>query len=213
MSAMLTLYDYELSGNCYKIRLMLGFLGIDYETRHVDFYPGLEHRSDDFLAINPLGQLPVIDHDGYILRDAQAILTYLAAEFDAGGAWGFGSNTRRDGDIAQWLAFASELTGSIGAARLHDAFFFELDADAARATGRKLLRIMDQHLWFQEQAGSSWLARGSDPSIADVACFPYTILMEDAGLERREYPAIRRWHDRFKRISGFTVMSGVFPAR
>ena len=210
---MITLHDYELSGNCYKIRLMLGFLGVGYTTRHVDFYPGLEHRSEAFRAINPLAQLPVLDHDGFVIRDAQAILTYLASTFDKGGSWGFGTSPRRDGGIAQWLAFAGELTGSIGAARLHDAFFFELDADAARLRGRELLRILDAHLWFQEREAHGWLASGESPSIADIACFPYVMLSEDADLPREEYPSVRRWLDRFKRIDGFRVMSGIFPTR
>ena len=75
---MMTLYDYELSGNCYKLRLFMSFLHIPYKTVPIDFYPGREHKSEWFLKINPLGQLPVIDDDGYVLRDAQAILVYLA---------------------------------------------------------------------------------------------------------------------------------------
>jgi glutathione S-transferase len=210
---MLTLYDYELSGNCYKIRLLLGFLGIEHQTRHVDFHPGHEHKSDWFLELNPLGQLPVIDDDGLILRDANAILTYLAARYDPTGQWGYGTEPTRNGQIAQWLGFAADLSASIGAARLHDAFGFTLDAETARAAGKRLLRILDEHLWFEEQASQPWLVPGEHPTIADVACFPYTALSEDADLPRDDYPAIRRWHDRFKRIGGFRVMSGVFPAR
>ncbi|HRY22988.1 MAG: glutathione S-transferase family protein [Geminicoccaceae bacterium] len=210
---MLTLYDYELSGSCYKVRLMLGFLGLPHETRHVDFHPGREHKSDAFLAINPLGQLPVLDDDGYVLRDANAILTYLASAHDPGGRWGFGGDAARNGRIAEWLGFASDLTGTIGAARLHDAFFHDIDADAARAGGKRLLRILDEHLWFQERQGAAWLAPGDHPSIADIACFPYTALAQDADLDLADCPAIRRWHDRFKRVPGFTVMPGVFPAR
>ena len=56
---MIELYDYELSGNCYKIRLMLSFLKLDYLSKKVEFYPGKEHKSEKFLEINPLGQLPV----------------------------------------------------------------------------------------------------------------------------------------------------------
>ena len=133
---MLTLYDYELSGNCYKIRLMLGFLGIQYQTRHVDFHPGHEHKADWFLELNPLGQLPVLDDDGLILRDANAILTYLASRYDPTGQWGYGTDPARNGLIAQWLGFAADLTGSIGSARLHDAFGFPLDAEAARTNGK-----------------------------------------------------------------------------
>lgn len=210
---MLTLYDYELSGNCYKIRLMLGFLGLEHQTRHVDFHPGHEHKADWFLAINPLGQLPVIDDDGYVLRDANAILTYLAAAHDASGLWGYGQVPERNGRIAEWLGFAADISNAIGAARLHDAFGFPLDADSARAAGKRLLRVLDEHLWFQERQQLDWLAPGDHPSIADVACFPYTALSEDADLPRDDYPAIRRWHDRFKRIEGFRPMSGVFPAR
>ena len=75
---MIKLYDYELSGNCYKLRLFLNILNVEYERIPVDFYPGREHKSDWFLQINPLGQLPALDHDGLVLRDAQAILIYLA---------------------------------------------------------------------------------------------------------------------------------------
>jgi glutathione S-transferase len=210
---MLTLYDYELSGNCYKIRLMLGFLGLEHQTRHVDFHPGHEHKSDWFLELNPMGQLPVIEDDGLVLRDANAILTYLASRYDPSGQWGYGSDPPRNGQIAQWLGFAADLTASIGAARLHDAFGFALDVEAARAAGKRLLRILDEHLWFAEAEGQPWLVPGLHPTIADIACFPYTALSEDADLPRDDFPGLRRWHDRFKRLPGFRVMSGVFPAR
>ncbi len=208
---MITLYDYELSGNCYKIRLLLGFLGIAYETRKVDFYPGREHKSPEFLAINPLGQLPVIDDDGFVMRDAQAILTYLAAKYDPARNW-WPEDPARLGQVAQWLAFADGITGTASAARLAEALFYDLDADAARAGAHRLFRILDEHLWFAEQAGDEWIVPGDHPTIADIACFPYVILSEEGGVARQDYPAIRRWCDRFKRIPGFTVMSGVFPA-
>lgn len=57
---MLKLYDFELSGNCFKVRLMMSILGLIYETEVVEFYPGREHKTPEFLKINPLGQLPVL---------------------------------------------------------------------------------------------------------------------------------------------------------
>ena len=209
---MLTLYDYELSGNCYKIRLMLAFLGVGHETRRIDFYPGREHRSPEFLRINPLGQLPVIDDDGLVLRDAQAILAYLAARYDPTDRWWPAADPRRLGLAAQWLAFADSISATAGAARLAESFFYEVDAAAARAGAHRLFRILDEHLWFSEREGGDWLVPGAHPTIADVACFPYVILSEEGDVSRQDYPAIRRWTDRFKRIPGFVVMSGVFPA-
>ena len=84
---MIKLYDYVLSVNCYKQRLMMSILDVAYETVPVDFFPGWEHKGEEFKKINPLGHIPVIDDDGYILWDAHAILVYLAAKYDPSGRW------------------------------------------------------------------------------------------------------------------------------
>lgn len=205
------LYDYELSGNCYKIRLFLNMLNKPYETQTVDFYPGCEHKTPTFLDLNPLGQLPVIEDDGKVFRDAQAILSYLAVKYDQTGEWYPVKDSDRLGEVAQWMAFADSITATSSAARLHDGLFYELDVDAARFGAHRLFRILDEHLWFAEQAGQDWICSGAHPTVADIACFPYVILSEEGGVSRQDYPAIRRWCDRVKRIKGFVGMSGVFP--
>ncbi|WP_375462920.1 glutathione S-transferase family protein [uncultured Methylobacterium sp.] len=209
---MLTLHDYELSGNCYKLRLFLALLGLAYRTVPVDFYPGAEHRSARFLALNPLGQLPVIEDDGLVLRDAQAILVYLAARYDPSGRWYPRDDAALLGRVGAWLAFAEALNGTAAAARLHEGFFLDVDAPRARAGAHRLFRVLDQHLWFGEAEGRDWLCPGAHPTIADIACFPAVVLSEEGGVPRQDYPAIRRWTDRVKRLPGFVVMSGVFPA-
>jgi len=158
---MIKLYDYELSGNCYKLRLMMSFLGVEYEAEAVDFYPGNQHKSEEFRQINPLGQLPVIDDDGLILRDAQAILVYLASEYDASGKWYPRDNPAMLGQIAQWLAFADGITATASAARLHDAMFYtHIDVDAAPTGAHKLFRILDEHLFSPKRPGRT----GSAPA-------------------------------------------------
>ena len=210
---MIVLYDYELSGNCYKIRLMLSVLNIEYKSNNIEFYPSEEHKSDDFLKINPLGQLPVISDNGFVLRDAQAILIYLSTKYDKNGSWYPTNDPKKVGMISQWLAFADSITGSASAARLHDTFFYtNFDIEKCRATAHSLFRILDEHLYFQEQLGNSWVCEGKTPTIADIACFPYVVLSEEGGVSRISYPAIRRWIDRFKRIEGFIIMPGMFPA-
>jgi glutathione S-transferase len=209
---MIKLYDYELSGNCYKVRLLLSILGIPFERIELDFHPGREHRRPAFLAINPLGQLPVIDDDGLVLRDAQAILVYVAAQYDTTERW----LPRRDaamlGQTAMWLGFAENLTVTAGAARLNDTLFHDCDIEKCRAGAHSLLRVLDEHLWFGEQAGQDWLCSPDHPTIADLACFPYVMLSEEGGISRLPYPAIRRWTDRVKRIPGFTLMPGILPS-
>ena len=209
---MITLHDYELSGNCYKVRLLLSMLGVPYQSRLVDFYPGREHKSEAFLKLNPLGQLPVIDDNGYGLRDAQAILVYLASRYDGTRLWYPRDDWEQLGRITMWLSFADQITATASAARLHDGLFYEFDIAACRAGAHRLLRILDEHLWFGEQQSSDWLCPGAHPTIADIACFPYVMLSEEGGISRQDYPAIRRWLDRVRRIPGFEVMPGVFAA-
>ncbi len=240
---MITLYDYELSGNCYKIRLLLSMLEIEYSKHTVEFYPAADHKSEWFKAINPLGTLPVLvdrSHepqnagqrrplqqktekphneqtadlnpiDGLTLKDSAAILVYLATRYDKTASWYPSSDPAKIAQITEWLAFADGITASASQARLAEGFFYNVDADACRARAHQLFRILDEHLWFAEHRKQRWLVAGDLPTIADLACFPYIILSEEGSISRQDYPAIRRWTDRIKRIPGFIVMPGVFP--
>lgn len=205
---MIRLYDYALSGNCYKVRQLLAWLGVEHELHPIDFYPRFEHRSEAFLQLNPLGQLPVIEADGKVLRDAQAILVHLAVTHDPKDRW---YPRAQAGEIQQWLAFADQITGTISAARLHDAMFFDLDVEAARKGAVRVLRVLDDHLWFAEAAGQNWLCPGDHPTLADLACFPYVALAEEGGIDMAPYAAIRRWIERFMRLDGFQPMAGMLP--
>ena len=202
------LYDYVLSGNCYKVRLLAAFLGLDYEAEAIDFYPGKQHRSDVFREINPLGQLPVLDDDGVILRDAQAILLYLANKYDRERAWWPAENAVRVGEVAQWLSFADQITATASAARLHDMLGYDLDVEAARAGAGNLFRVLEDHLTNREFDGSHWIV-GDRPTIADIACFPYIALCGDGGISLQPFPAIQRWIRRLTGLPGFVGMPGI----
>ncbi len=209
---MIKLYDYELSVNCYKQRLMMSILDVQYELVTIDFFPGWEHKGAAFAEINPLGHIPVIDDDGYLLRDAHAILTYLASAYDPSGQWYPTHDPRLIGEVTSWLQFAEGTTNTASAARLHDTLGYEFDIDAVRAGAHRLFRVLDDHLWFHEQQDRDWVASASHPTIADIALFPDVMLSDQGGISLLDYPALRRWTDRVRRIPGFTVMSGIYPA-
>jgi len=203
------LYDYELSGNCYKVRLLLHLLGVSYEKRPIDFFPGREHKSGWFLgSVNPLGQIPVLEDDGYVLRDAQAILVYLASRYGAGTQW-YPDEPRVRGNITMWLLTADDLTRTASAARLHDMLGYELDVDRCRAGAHALLRLIDDHLADAEIVGQEWLAT-MHPTIADTACFPYIALAPQGGIPLDDYPAVRRWIGRVRHLPRFIGMPGIF---
>ncbi len=209
---MITLYDYELSVNCYKQRLLMAILGVPYRRVAVDFFPGREHKGEAFAEINPLGHIPVIDDDGYVLRDAHAILVYLATAYDPSGAWYPTGDPRLLGEVASWMLFAEGTTNTASAARLHDTLGYDFDIDAVRAGAHRLFRFLDDHLWFHEREGRDWVASAAHPTIADIALFPDVMLSDQGGISLIDYPALRRWTDRVKRIPGFVVMSGIYPS-
>jgi len=202
------LYDYILSGNCYKVRLLLRFLGIDCDLEPVDFFPGREHKSPAFLRINPLGQLPVLEDGDVTLRDAQAIIVYLARKCDGAGTWFPVEDPKALGRVVQWLAFADDITATASAARLHDVLGYQLDIDAARAGAHARFRVLEDHLAHQEFRGETWIT-GPEPTVADIACFPYTALAGDGGIDTFIYPAIQRWLRRFAALPGFQTMPGI----
>ena len=207
------LHDYPLSGNCFKVRQMLAWLGLPHETVPVDFFPGREPKSAPFLAnVNPLGRLPVIDDDGFVLRDAQAILVYLASRYDPSQRW-YPADPKLRGQVAMWLATAEEITRTASAARLHDALGYEhLDIEACRNGARAVFRVLDDHLAEQASADLRWLASAAEPTIADLACFPYVALAGEGGISLDEFPALRNWVWNFRHVRGFIGMSGIFPA-
>jgi len=206
----ITLYDYELSGNCYKVRLLLAMLGVPYTKHPIDFYPGREHKSPWFLSLNPLGQLPVLKDEDYVLRDAQAILVYLASRYDPAEVWYPRANAPLLGSITAWLSFSDAITSTASAARLHDGMFYDFDIEQCRAGAHRLFRILDEQLWISERSASGWICDGMSPTIADLAVFPYVQLSEEGGIPRRDYPAIRRWCDRVRSLPGFVTMPGIF---
>ena len=204
---MIQLYDYILSGSCYKVRLFLSMIGKEYETIPVDYYPGGEHKTPEFLEINPLGQIPVLRDGDLTLRDAQAILVYLAAKYDAGRTW-YPEDAKTQGQIAMWLSFAGGEIMNSSAARLHDMLFYDFDIDKVRKAARSAFRVLDDHLTDREIDSAGWIV-GNAPTIADIACFPYVALSGDGGITLDDYNAVRRWIGRIKKIPGFTLMPGI----
>jgi len=73
---MLTLYDMPLSLNCYKVRLLLALLAVEYQRKSIDLLKG-EHKSAEFLALNPFGQVPVLRAGDLVMRDSHAMLIWL----------------------------------------------------------------------------------------------------------------------------------------
>jgi glutathione S-transferase len=197
----ITLYDLDLSGNCYKVRLFLALIGRPHERVAVDFMAG-EHKSPAMLERNPFGELPVLVDGDLVLRDSQAILMYLARRY--GGEEWFPTEPAAMARVAEWLMVAeNEVARGPNDARLHDKFGYKLDAASARERAARILGLMDAHL-----AKHPWLALDR-PTIADIACFPYVALGHEGGVAAESYPAVRAWMDRVRWLPRFVAMPGL----
>lgn len=208
-----TLYNWVLSGSCYKVRLLASLLGVDYETVAVDFHPGLEHKSETMLALNPAGTLPVLVADDMVLTETQAMLAWIAATFDPSGRWWPVNDPRAAAEVLEWLAFSDGLTATTGEARLNAILDRPVDLPAVLTGAERLFRRLELHLverGFEGDAleGKTWLV-GDHPTIADIACFPYVALSPDAGIEHDAFPAIRDWLYAVRGLPGFKTMPGI----
>ncbi|HJU70788.1 MAG TPA: glutathione S-transferase [Paucimonas sp.] len=195
------LYDLELSGNCYKVRLFAALAKIPVDIVAVDFLGG-EHKRSPLIDLNPWGEIPVLQDGEVVLRDSHAILVYLATQY-AGDTW-LPRDAAGMAEVMQWLSTAAnEVQNGPGAARLVDKFGYAIDkADTVKRSDR-ILPLIDAHL-----ARHRWLAL-ERPTIADCAVMPYVALAPEGAVSLQPYPHIRQWIGRIKELPGFLSMPGI----
>ena len=127
------LYDFELSPECYQVRLLASLLHVGLEIVPVDAFPGREHRRAPFLALNPLGEVPVLVEDELVLRDSVAILVHLARRHDPAGTWFPVGPAAPMAELQAWLGFSRRLALSVTVARDIIATGFDADLEACQA--------------------------------------------------------------------------------
>ena len=201
---MIQLYGHELSGNVYKIRLLLSLLDIEYEFVRVDLLKG-EHKSPEYLKLNPFAQVPLLTDGENILPDAQAILVYLARKY--GDEQWLPTESEALSSIVRWLSTtAGEIREGVEFARRFHLFGVNtINIDVAQQKSAFILEQINNHL-----ADREWLELGH-PTIADIAAFPYIALAPDGKVSLDEYPHILAWIKRIKELPGFVGMAGIDP--
>ncbi|SDK56591.1 glutathione S-transferase [Methylophilus rhizosphaerae] len=195
------LYDLELSGNCYKVRLFCALAGIPVTLHPVDFMGG-EHKTAPFLAMNPLGELPILQDGDVLLRDSQAILVYLATQY-GGEAW-CPKDPAHLAEVIAWLSTAANnIQHGPADARLIELFGYPLDKASTVAQSDFILPVFEAQL-----SRHDWLVLNR-PTIADIANFPYIALAHQGGISLAAYPAIRQWMTRIQALPNFIGMPAI----
>jgi glutathione S-transferase len=186
------LYNSPVSGNCYKVRLLLAHLGIDYDRRDLDVVDR-SNRRDVLGDLNPDLRVPtVVLDDGRPIAESGAILWYF-------GEWTrFVPEDRYErAKVLQWMFFEQYthepaiavvrfLVAYSGQAERHTAAI-----ESKTKAGYRALDAMERHLG---RAGP-YIVNGA-LTLADIALYAYTHLAHEGGFDLEPYPSIRAWLDR-----------------
>lgn len=189
------LYHHPLSGHAHRARLFISLLGLPHELIEVDLKAGA-HKKPDFLALNRFGQVPVLDDNGTVVSDSNAILVYLASKTarrdwlpqDAAGA----------AEVQRWLSVAAgEIAYGPAAARLVTVFGARFNPEEVIGRAHAILGKLEDHL-----DGRDWLAAGH-PTIADVALYSYVARAPEGNVDLSGYPRVNAFLRRIEALPGF----------
>ncbi len=193
----LTLYGDTMSGNCMKPRWVADALDLDYDWVHVDVLGG-ETQAEDFLALNPVGLVPLaVWPDGRRLPESNAIMLYLAEAVQSDL---IPTDPFQRAQMMSWLfweQYSHEPYIAVRISRLHYRGIpeDELDPDLL-ARGRRALGVMEMQLTYTD-----WLV-GDAMTLADVALVAYTRKAHLGGFDLSEFPAVARWVRRTESMLG-----------
>lgn len=195
------LYDFPLSGHAHRARLFLSLLGVDYDIVDVDLAQRA-HKSSEFLALNALGQVPVLEDDGVVIADSNAILVYLAKKY--GRTDWLPEGAHAAAEVQRWLSVAAgQIAHGPAQARLITVFGAPYRADEAIPRAHAILEVLDTEFGKRD-----WIAGGMAPSIADVALYSYVARAPEGNVELDGYANIIAWLGRIESLPGFVE----FPA-
>jgi glutathione S-transferase len=191
------LYDNPVSGNCYKVRLILSLLGIGFERRELSVVDH-SNRAEVLGGLSPSLNVPTaVLEDGRPLAESNAILWYFAD-----GSRYLPDDPYQRAQALQWMFFEQyKHEPAIAVVRFWVAFSEDpppaADIEARRAAGRAALEAMDRHL------GDHDYFVGERFTIADISLYAYTHVAPEGGFDLEPYPAVRAWLERVAAQPGF----------
>lgn len=201
----ITLHCFGESGNAYKAALALTLAGIDWTPSHVDFFNGAA-RSPEFRALNPMGEVPVLEAGGLVLTQSGVIQDWVMDE--TGKLCGDGSKpTRRE--ILRWTIFDNQkVSGLIGPLRFMRTLAKTGETEVTKfldGRSKAALAILEKHF------DSSAFAVGERPTIADFSLCSYLYYDGELGFDLDAYPNVTQWLARIKSLPGWKHPYDLMP--
>ncbi|KQP00365.1 glutathione S-transferase [Methylobacterium sp. Leaf91] len=189
------LFHMALSGHAHRARLFLSLVGADCEIVEVDLAAGA-HKTPEFLALNPFGQVPVLVDGDVVVPDSNAILVYVAKTL--GRTDWLPEDALAAARVQRWLSVAAgPIAFGPAAARLITVFGARFDTAEVIARAHQILGRIEAEL-----DGRDWIA-ADHPTIADVALYSYVAAAPEGNVDLGPYAEIRAWLGRIEALPGF----------
>lgn len=202
---MLTLYSNKMSGNCYKARLTCALLSIDYQHIEIDILTG-DSRASDFLAINPLGQVPVLQIktsgvELITLLESNAIMRYLAND-----SWLIPTDSIRYAQMWQWLLYEqTEVRPNIASIRFIKKFQ-DMPASRQDEYQQKFIKAQAVLAHLNKQLMHHSFILGDKVSLADIGLYAYTHNADEGGIDMSAYPHLQDWFKRIEKLDNHITL-------
>lgn len=194
------LYFNPLSGHAHRPWVMLKLLDLEFDEILLDFFKN-EHKTPEFLKLNPLGQLPVLVDGDAVLRDSTAALVYLALKYDSTRQW-LPLEPVAAAEVQQWLAISTrEVWEGPGIARMIKIFNTSQD----HKTAVEKTDILFKSLFETRLSNHDWLV-GECPTIADIANYGYIAAVTEGDVDLSAYPHTFAWVKRLEAYPRFVAM-------
>ncbi|MBJ2154282.1 glutathione S-transferase family protein [Variovorax sp. IB41] len=189
------LYYHPLSGHSHRARLFLGLIGVEHELVEIDLSKGA-HKKPEFLALNAFGQVPVLDDEGTIVTDSNAILVYVAKKLKLTD-W-LPESPAAAAAVQKWLSVAAgQIAYGPAAARLITVFGASFRPEEVITRAHGVLAVVEAQL-----SGRSFITAAL-PTIADVALYSYIARAPEGNVDLHAYPNVRGWLARIEALPGF----------
>ncbi len=200
------LYCFAQSGNAYKVALFLSLAPLDWTPVFVDFFNG-ETRSEKFRKINPMGEVPVLRHNGKTISQSGAILQYLSSKT----ALFTPNSSDLKLEINRWLLWDNyKLTPNLATGRFMSLFLPEekrnqsvIDFLIGRASTS--LKVLNTHLENRD------FVAGKEIWIADLSIAGYIFFTEEFGFDMSPFPNVIGWRNRIRKLKNWQHPYDLMP--
>lgn len=193
------IYGHSWSNASRRVQILCEELGIPYTYETLDLMTGVQYGAE-FLKLNPNSKVPVMDDDGFVLWESQAIMRYLADKHKAED-W-YPADRKRRAVVDQWLDWNQTRLGQEAGKMMYNTHFAgdkrnDKAIEDARKWLEKILPVLDGELKLRAFLG------GGQPNLADIAVATNLAYLEACEYDLKPYLAVARWYDGMKKRPSF----------